>query len=93
MSIEFVHVRISQCGLNLCSLYLQTVHLGKPEEVMDDGGGAALDLHQWDLIFSCHQDVFLVVKHSCQVHAPKQVNIRRDQRERRTRRSNQKQTN
>ncbi len=41
---------------------------------MGDGGGAALDLHQWDLIFSCHQDVFLVVEHSSQVHAPNEIN-------------------
>jgi len=54
-----------------------TVYLGKPKEVLGDGGGAALDLHQWDLIFGCHQDVFLVVEHSRQVHAPKTTNARR----------------
>ncbi|KAF3846770.1 hypothetical protein F7725_003848 [Dissostichus mawsoni] len=43
-----------------------TVHLCKPEEVLDDGGGAALDLHQRDLIFSRHQDVLLVVENSRQ---------------------------
>ncbi len=52
----------------------QTVHLGKPWKVMGDGGGAALDLHKWDLIFGCHQDVFLVVEHSRQVHAPNYIN-------------------
>lgn len=55
---------------------LLTVHLGKPKEVMSDGGRAAMDLHQWDLIFSCHQDVFFVVEHSCQVHAPNEINMR-----------------
>lgn len=50
--------------------------LGKPKEVVDDGGGAALDLHQWDLIFSRHQDVFLVVEHSSQVHAPNEISMR-----------------
>lgn len=40
---------------------------------MDDRGGAALDLHQRDLIFSCHQDVLLVVEHSGQVHTPNEM--------------------
>lgn len=53
---------------------LLTAHLGKPRKVVGDGGGAALDLHQWDLIFSCHQDVFLVVEHSSQVHTPNEIN-------------------
>lgn len=55
---------------------LLTAHLGKPRKVVGDGGGAALDLHEWDLIFSCNQDVFLVVEHSSQVRAPNNVNIR-----------------
>lgn len=55
-----------------------TYHLGKPRKVVGDGGGAALDLHQWDLIFSCNQDVFLVVEHSSQVHAPNEIRNRRN---------------
>lgn len=39
-------------------------------EVLGDGGGAGVDLHQRDLIFSCHQDALLVEEHSSQVHAP-----------------------
>lgn len=54
-----------------------TVHLGKPKEVLGDGGGAALDLHQWDLIFGCDQDVILVVEHSRQVHPPDRINLRK----------------
>lgn len=54
-----------------------TGHLGKPEEVVGDGGGAALDLHEWNLIFSCQQDVVLVVEHGCQVHAPNEEEINR----------------
>lgn len=53
-----------------------TVHLGKPMKVLGDGGGAAVDLHQRDLIFSRHQDVLLVVEHSSQVHAP-EITMRR----------------
>lgn len=65
-------------GTNSMFVYrsLLTVHLGKPKEVVSDGGGAALDLHQWELIFSCQQDVFLVVEHCCQVHAPNEIDIR-----------------
>lgn len=40
---------------------------------MDDRGGAALDLHQGDLIFSRHQDVLLVVEHCGQVHTPNEM--------------------
>lgn len=54
----------------ICIQESTDVHLGKPKEVMGDGGGAALDFHQWELIFSCQQDVFLVVEHRCQVHSP-----------------------
>lgn len=50
-----------------------TAHLGKPREVVDNRGGAALDLHQRDLIFSCHQDVLLVVEHCGQVHTPNEM--------------------
>lgn len=50
-----------------------TAHLGKPRKVVDDRGGAALDLHQRDLIFRCHQDVLLVVEHSGQVHTPNEM--------------------
>lgn len=46
-----------------------TANLGKPKEVLGDGGGAALDFHQWELIFCCHQDVVFVVEHGSQVHA------------------------
>lgn len=53
-----------------------TVHLGKPRKVVGDRGGAAVDLHQRDLIFSGHQDVLLVVEHSGQVHAPNEINMR-----------------
>lgn len=38
-------------------------------KVLGDGGGAGDDLHQRDLIFSCHQDALLVVEHSGQVNA------------------------
>ena len=51
-------------------------HLGKPKKVLGDGGGAALNLHQWDLIFSGHQDVLLVIEHSSQVHAPNYIHMR-----------------
>lgn len=51
-------------------LFGLTTHLGEPGEVVDDGGGAALDLHQRDLILSCHQDVLLMVEHGGQVHTP-----------------------
>lgn len=54
-----------------------TVHLGKPKEVVGDGGGAALDLHKWDLIFSCQQDVVLVVEDGCQVNAPNEEEMNR----------------
>lgn len=37
---------------------------------MDDGSRAALDLHQWDLIFCCHHDVVFMVEDGGQVHAP-----------------------
>lgn len=47
-----------------------TTDLGKPGEVVDDGGGAAIDLHQRDLVLSRHQDVVLLVEHSGQVHTP-----------------------
>lgn len=59
-------------------MYVQTnvCHLRKPKEVLGDGGGAALDLHQRDLFFRRHQDVFLVVEHSCQVHAPNETNMK-----------------
>lgn len=65
-------------GTNNASVYMSLlmVHLGKPKEVLGDGGGAALDLHQWELIFSCQQDVFLVVAHCCQVYAPNEIDIR-----------------
>lgn len=45
-------------------------NLGKPKEVLSDGGGAALDLHQWELVICCDQDVFHFVEHSCQVYTP-----------------------
>lgn len=50
-----------------------TAHLGEPGEVVDYGGGAALDLHQGDLILGCHQDVVLVVEHGGQVHTPEEM--------------------
>lgn len=56
---------------------MHVFHLGKPKKVLGDGGGAALDLYQWDLIFSSHQDVFLVVEHSSQVHTPNNVHMRK----------------
>lgn len=37
---------------------------------MGDGGAAALDLYQRDLVFSRHQDVVFVVEDSGQVHSP-----------------------
>ena len=58
------------CFFVLMKCVVLTVYLCKPEEVLDDGGGAALDLHQRDLIFSRHQDVLLVVENSRQVHTP-----------------------
>lgn len=60
------------------TVFQNGVYLGKPKKVVGDGGGAALDLHQWDLIFSRHQDVFLVVEHSSQVHAPETINAKTD---------------
>lgn len=51
-------------------------YLGKPKKVLGDGGGAALDLHQRDLIFTRHQNVFLVVEYSRQVHTPDENNIK-----------------
>lgn len=52
-----------------------TIHLSKPKEVLSDGGGAALDLHQRDLIFSCHQDAVFVVEYSRQVYTPEEINV------------------
>lgn len=51
-------------------------HLGKPKKVLGDGRGAAMDLHKWDLSFSCHQDVLLVMEDSRQVHTPIERDIR-----------------
>lgn len=45
-----------------------TAHLREPKKIMGDGGGAALDLNQRDLVFSCHQDVVFLVEHGGQVH-------------------------
>lgn len=45
-------------------------HLSEPKKILRDGGGAALDLYQRDLVFSCHQDVVFVVEDSGQVHSP-----------------------
>lgn len=47
-----------------------TGHLSKPQEVLGHGGGAALDLHQRDLVLRRQQDVVLVVEDGGQVHAP-----------------------
>lgn len=69
-----INLQVTNSVNVLCICILLTVYLGKPEKVLGDGGGAALDLHQWDLIFSGHQDVFLVVEHSSQVHAPNETN-------------------
>lgn len=64
-----------QVSVGSCKRCSSVVHLSKPQEVLGDGGGAALDLHQWDLIFCRHQDVVLVVENSCQVHAPNNTDI------------------
>lgn len=56
-----------------------TAHLGKPKEVLSDGGGAALDLHQRDLIFSCHQDVVFVVEYCRQIYTPEEISVRHTQ--------------
>lgn len=47
-----------------------SAHLSEPKKVMGDGGGAALNLYQRDLVFSCHQNVVFVVEHSGHVHTP-----------------------
>lgn len=47
-----------------------SAHLSEPKKIMGDGGGAALDLYQRDLVFTCHQDVVVLVEHGGQVHTP-----------------------
>lgn len=54
-----------------------TVHLSKPKKIMGDGGGAALDLHQRNLVFSCHQDAVFVVEDSGQVHSPDENDVKK----------------
>lgn len=62
-------------------LYAQLAHVGKiahlskPRKVMDDWSGAALNLHQRDLVFCSHKDVVLVVEHSGQIHTPNEINM------------------
>lgn len=46
---------------------------------MGDGGGAALDLHQRNLVFSCHQDAVFVVEDSGQVHSPDENDAKKKQ--------------
>lgn len=53
-----------------------TAHLSEPKKIMGDGGGAALDLYQRDLVFSCHQDVVFVVEDSGQIHSPDENDAR-----------------
>jgi len=78
-SLAFMMIsHIHSCMLQLKQMLRAACvpHLGKPKEVMSDGGRAALDLHKWDLIFSCDQDVLLVVEYSCQVYTPDEINER-----------------
>lgn len=57
-----------------------TAHLSQPKKIMGDGGGAALDLYQRNLVFRGNQDVVFVVEDSGQVHSPDENDARQAKR-------------